>query len=83
VGFPAAINNPDPIFNSSRTTLSILSTTSRPLTHPAPWPLWPTQHPLPCLQVNYRLIDRSIGSQLSADKKGSDNDGLLGLAAAK
>ncbi|KIZ06916.1 cytochrome P450 [Monoraphidium neglectum] len=34
-------------------------------------------------KVNYRLIDRSIGSQLSADKKGSDNDGLLGLAAAK
>jgi hypothetical protein len=35
------------------------------------------------LQVNYRLIDRALAKQLSADKTGRDNDIALGIVGAK
>jgi hypothetical protein len=33
--------------------------------------------------VNNRLIDRSLGQQLTADRTEKDNEQLLGLATAK
>lgn len=34
-------------------------------------------------KVNYRLLDRSFGPQLSADKSAEDVNSILGLATAK